>query len=167
MVLEIVSIIAIIVIPILSVLMGQYLQCRSDKRKDKMDVFKSVMTFRYGWSKEGVEALNCIPIVFSGKRLDEKVRNCWREYYKYLCIQNPDEMQIKQRNDSLFRLLLCMAKDLGYKDVITWEDIQNPYIPIVMVQTIRNNEIVQNGMASIVEALANNQEVLNKSNNQR
>ena len=153
MIKDVITIVAIIIIPIVSVLIGQYLQNRSEKRKDKMEIFKSVMTFRYGWSKEGVEALNCIPIVFSESDSDKEVRDCWKEYYKWLCIQSPDEMQIKQFNDSLYRLLLCMAKDLGYKDIITWEDIQNPYIPLGMVQAINNNEMIQKGVASLVQTM--------------
>ena len=150
---DIISLLALIIVPIVCVLIGQYLQDRSNKRKDKMDVFKSIMTFRYGWSKEGVEALNCIPIVFSSNKKDKEVRECWKKYYEWLCVQNPDEMQIKQRNDALFKLLLSMAQDLGYKETITWEDIQNPYIPMVMAESINNNEIIQKGMAAIVQTL--------------
>ena len=160
---DIITLIALIVIPIASVLIGQYLQDRSNKRKDKMDILKAVMTFRYGWSKEGVEALNCIPIVFSGKNKDKEVRECWKKYYEWLCIQKPNDMQIKQRNDALFKLLLSMAQDLGYKDTITWEDIQNPYIPIIMAESINNSEIIQHGMASIVQALTINPGGFNNS----
>lgn len=66
---EILNLIALIVIPIIAVVLGYKLQDRAEKRKDKMQVFKAVMTFRYGWSKESVEALNSIPIVFSGIRI--------------------------------------------------------------------------------------------------
>lgn len=69
---EILNLIALIVIPIIAVVLGYKLQDRAEKRKDKMQVFKAVMTFRYGWSKESVEALNSIPIVFSGKCKDSK-----------------------------------------------------------------------------------------------
>ena len=89
-----INIIAVIVAPIAAVVIGQKLQDRAEKRKDKMAVFKAVMTYRYGWSQEAVIALNSIPIVFAE---DKPVREHWKEYYKQLCVQNPDQMEIKQR----------------------------------------------------------------------
>ena len=153
---EIMNLIALIVIPIMAVVTGYKLQDCNEKRKDKMQVFKAVMTFRYGWSKESVEALNSIPIVYSGKRKDKKVRNCWKKYYECLCIQKPDDMQIKQRNESLYKLLESMADVLGYRSIVTWEDIQNPYVPVGMVNAINNNEFIQGGMAMIVQNMASN-----------
>lgn len=151
---EVLNLIALIVIPIMAVLIGYMLQDRAEKRKDKMQVFKAVMTFRYGWSKESVEALNSIPIVFSGKGKDSKVRDCWKKYYEYLCIQKPDDMQIKQSNEALYKLLVSMAEVLGYKNTVTWEEIQNPYVPNGMVTAINNNEFIQGGMAMIVQNMA-------------
>ena len=153
---EVLNLIALILIPILAVVLGYKLQDRAEKRKDKMQVFKAVMTFRYGWSKESVEALNSIPIVFSGKCKDTKVRDCWKKYYEYLCIQKPDDMQIKQRNEALYKLLESMADVLGYKKIVTWEEIQNPYVPIGMVNAINNSEFIQGGMAMIVQSMASN-----------
>lgn len=151
---EILNLVALVVIPITAVVVGYMLQDRAEKRKDKMQVFKAVMTFRYGWSKESVEALNSIPIVFSGKCKDAKVRDCWKKYYEYLCIQKPDDMQIKQSNESLYKLLVGMAEVLGYKNSVTWEEIQNPYVPNGMVTAIKNNEFIQGGMAMIVQNMA-------------
>ena len=161
--LEILNIIALVVIPITAVLIGRWLQDRAEKRKDKLRVFNAVMTFRYGWSRESVEALNSIPVVFSGKHKDAEVRKLWKSYYEFLCIQNPDDMQIKQRNNALFKLLESMAGVLGYKNRITWEDIQNPYIPIGMINAINNNEILQSGMASIVQGMIQNSQVVSCS----
>ena len=72
-------------------------------------------------------------------------------------------MQIKQRNNALFKLLESMAGVLGYKNKITWEDIQNPYIPIGMINAINNNEILQSGMASIVQGMIQNSPVVSCS----
>ena len=153
---EVLNLIALIVIPIIAVLLGYKLQDRAEKRKDKMQVFKAVMTFRYGWSQESVEALNSIPIVYSGNSKDIKVRACWKKYYECLCIQKPDDMQIKQRNEALYKLLESMADVLGYKSIVTWEEIQNPYVPIGMVTSINNNDFIQGGMAMIIQSMASN-----------
>ena len=153
---EILNLIALIIIPILAVVIGYKFQDRAEKRKDKMQVFKAIMTFRYGWSKESVEALNSIPIVYSGRYKDKRVRNCWKKYYEFLCIQKPDDMQIKQRNEALYKLLESMADVLGYKRIVTWEEIQNPYVPVAMVNSINDNEFIQGGIATIVQSMASN-----------
>ena len=143
----IINVIAIIVAPIIAVFVGQKMQDRAEKRKDKMQIFKAVMTYRYGWSVEAVAALNSIPIVFAE---DKPVKDCWKEYYRLLCIQQPDQMEMKQRSDALYKLLESMANTLGYKETISWEDIQNPYIPVGMATVFDNNMIIQNSMAAIL-----------------
>lgn len=124
---EILNLIAIIIIPIAAVLIGQYLQNRAEKRKDKMHIFKVLMTSRiYGLTQESVHCLNIIDIVFSD---DEKVRNAWKDLFDKYCVQNPDETQLKKIQNAQYKLLETMAKSLGYKDKVTWETIQNPYVP--------------------------------------
>lgn len=126
-VMEILNLIAIIIIPIAAVLIGQYLQNRAEKRKDKMHIFKVLMTSRiYGWTQESVHCLNIIDIVFSD---DEKVRNAWKDLFDKYCVQNPDETQLKKIQNAQYKLLETMAESLGYKDKVTWETIQNPYVP--------------------------------------
>ena len=124
---EILNLLAIIIIPIAAVCIGQFLQTRAEKRKDKMQIFKTLMTSRiYGWTQESVHCLNIIDIMFSD---DEKVRNAWKDLYDKYCVQNPDEAQLKKIQNAQYKLLETMAKSLGYKDKVTWETIQNPYIP--------------------------------------
>lgn len=68
---DILNLIAIIVIPIVAVLIGQHLQNRAEIRKDKIHIFKVLMTSRiYGWTQESVHCLNIFDIVFSD---DKKV----------------------------------------------------------------------------------------------
>lgn len=124
---DILNLIAIIVIPIVAVLIGQHLQNRAEIRKDKMHIFKVLMTSRiYGWTQESVHCLNIIDIVFSD---DENVRNAWKDLYDKYCVQNPDETQLEKIQNAQYKLLDTMANSLGYKDKVTWETIQNPYIP--------------------------------------
>lgn len=49
-IIAIVNIIAVIVAPIVAVKVGQYLQDRAQLRKDKMDIFRTLMANRTGWS---------------------------------------------------------------------------------------------------------------------
>ena len=70
---DILNLIAIVAIPIAAVLIGQYLQNRAEIRKDKMQIFKTLMTSRtYGWTQESVHCLNIIDIVFAD---DKTVRD--------------------------------------------------------------------------------------------
>ena len=124
---DILNLIAIVVIPIAAVLIGQHLQNRAEIRKDKMHIFKVLMTSRiYGWTQESVHCLNIIDIVFSD---DENVRNAWKDLYDKYCVQNPDAAQLKKIQNAQYKLLETISKSLGYKDKVTWETIQNPYIP--------------------------------------
>ena len=147
----VINVIAILAAPIIAVWVGQRLQDRAEKRKDKMAVFKAIMTDRYGWSRETVLALNSIPIVFSG---DKPVRDSWKEYYRLLCIQDPNLMEQKQRNEALYSLLGEMAIVLGYETSINWNDIQNPYIPKGMADSFDNATAIQRQMAFILQHMA-------------
>ena len=75
-VLAIVDIIALIAVPIIAVWVGQVLQNRAAKRKDKIAIFQCLMTHRAtGWAhQDTVNALNIIDIVFVD---DKDVRKCW------------------------------------------------------------------------------------------
>ena len=158
----ILNLIALFIVPIVAVVVGRWLQDRTNKRNDKMKVFKSVMTYRYISTPEAVHALNSIPIVFAK---DTEVRKCWKAYYEDLCIQYPTEHQSKKRKDDLFKLLESMAKVLGYKDSITWEDIQNPYLPTFMVNQEQNNATIQSAMATLLPQIISQQQV--NANNQQ
>ena len=71
---------AIIIVPIAAVFVGQKLQDRNQKRKDKMAIFQCLMTHRAtGWAhQDTVNALNTIDIIFVD---DESVRKCWADLF--------------------------------------------------------------------------------------
>lgn len=143
MVLTIINVLAIIIIPIAAVFVGQKLQDRNQKRNDKLEIFRTLMMNRgIGWTTESVRALNIIDIVFSD---DNTVRMKWKEYYNYLCIQAPNDMQYKQRQEAQDKLLESMARSLGYKEQVTWETIQNPYVPKGMWDAMLQQQVIQNG----------------------
>lgn len=157
---DILNLIAIVVIPIAAVLIGQYLQNRAEIRKDKMQIFKTLMTSRiYGWTQESVHCLNIIDIVFAD---DKKVRNAWKDLYDKYCVQNPDESQLKKIETAQYKLLETMAVSLGYKDKVTWETIQNPYIPKGMLRQIEAQNQSQQAYNNL---LLNMQQMLPQSKN--
>ena len=164
---DILNLIALIVIPILAVIIGQHLQNRAEIRKDKMHIFKVLMTSRiYGWTQESVHCLNIIDIVFAD---DKEVRGAWKDLYDKYCVKDPDETQIRKIQNAQYKLLETIANSLGYKDKVTWETIQNPYIPIGMSQQINEqnqslktyNNLLQN-MQQMITSKDNQAEVSNE-----
>lgn len=128
------NIIALLLVPIVAVIVGQKLQERAKKREDKMQIFKVLMTNRgLGWSQDMVWALNTIDVVFAD---DDAVIRQWKVYYDKLCIEKPSETDLKKITIERNKLIEQIANSLGYKDKITWETIQNPYIPQGMVETM-------------------------------
>lgn len=89
---NIINLIALIVVPILAVIIGQKLQDRAQKRNDKIQIFKILMMSRiYGWTTESVQAMNLIEIVFAD---DDTVCKQWKVYYDKLCVENPTETEL-------------------------------------------------------------------------
>ena len=156
---DIINIFAILLAPIVSVIIGQYLQSNSEKRKDKMHIFKTLMTARlYGWTSESVHCLNLIDIVFAD---DKNVREAWKELYDKYCVESPSDTELKKIQTAQYKLLETMAISLGYKDKVTWETIQNPYIPNGMIQQIAKQNHSQQTYNSILD---NMQQIINRGN---
>lgn len=131
-VITVINIVAIIAAPIISVVIAQKLQERAEKRKDKIQIFKTLMTSRvYGWTMDSVHALNIIDIVFSD---DDSVRLAWKDLNDKYNISDPDQHHLKKIEQAQYKLLEAMSNSLGYKGKITWETIQNPYIPNGLVK---------------------------------
>lgn len=152
---EIINIVALIVVPIVAVLIGQYLQDRAQKRKDKMEIFKTLMIARNTWTVESVRALNIIDIIFVN---DKNVRNAWRDLYDKYRVENPDNAHLEKIRQAQYKLIEEIANSLGYKNKITWETIQNPYIPKGMVEAEQLQREFQNGQlawAKAVESFTN------------
>ena len=144
---------ALIIIPIVAVVIAQWLQNRSEKRKDKMHIFKTLMTSRiYGWTPDSVNALNIIDIVYSD---DKKVRAAWKDLNDKYRVTNPDQQHLKKIENAQYKLLEAMANSLGYKDKITWETIQNPYMPVGMAQQIEAQKNMQQAYYSAINGVNN------------
>lgn len=149
---SIVNLIAIVVIPIVAVIIGQMLQNRAQKRNDKIQIFKILMTGRvYGWTNESVQALNLLEIVFAD---DKAVCKQWKVYYDKLCVENPSDTELSKIKKEKDRLLEIMAKSLGYKS-ITLESIQNPYIPKGMTDLIIQQQKYQTTQSVVLEQMKN------------
>ncbi len=149
-VMSITNVVAVIVVPIIAVKVGHHLQEESEKRKDKMNILKALMNSRYTWTPESVSALNTIDIVFAD---DEAVRQCWKEYYEKLCIDKPNEVQAKQIKTAQYKLIEAVSNSLGYKDKVTWETIQNPYMPKGMYEDLLGQQQYKEGQLAAADLI--------------
>lgn len=149
---DILNLIALIVIPILAVVVAHMMQTNSDKRKDKMQIFKILMTARiYGSTTDSVHALNLIDVVFAK---DKSVRIAWKNLLDaYNSAEKSDLMQ-KKRQDLMYKLLEAMAANLGYRKEITWETIQNPYVPEWLVDQWQEQAKSQQTYHNVLAAMA-------------
>lgn len=147
-IMSILNVIAVLVIPVVAVVVGQKLQEKSEKRKDKMKIFQCLMTRRTtGWANpDAVDALNTIDIVFSDS---DAVCHQWHMLFDKYRPEIPRQDQYKEE----CKLLELMANDLGYKDKITWETIQSPYYPIGLDQQITRNTEILDGQAALAKAV--------------
>ena len=140
------TIINIIAAPIIAVWVGQKLQDRAASRKDKMAIFQCLMTQRaIGWAQPmTVNALNSIDIVFNK---DKEVRKCWATLLaSYQHGGTSIECETAQ-----CALLEAMAKSLGYKEIITWKEIQNPYMPEGLKHMMQNQAELTDGQLAMAK----------------
>lgn len=143
--------IAVIAIPVIAVLLAQKLQDRAERRKDKMQIFKILMTSRiYGWTPDSVHALNIIDFVFVN---DKEVRSAWKDLNDKLHVSAPNAQQLKMIEHSQYKLIETISNSLGYKDKITWETIQNPYIPDGMIAQIEMQKQSQQAYMDLISGV--------------
>lgn len=149
---DILNLIALIVVPIVAVIIGQQLQTRAKKRDDKMKVFESLMACRVlGLDAESVRAYNMIHITFAD---DKEVRKKWSAYYEALCIEDPDEAQLADVAEKQTALLKAMASSLGYKDDLSQAALNTKYVPKGLVDAMERNQRQQQDYGALLEQTA-------------
>ena len=154
---SVLNLIAVLLIPVVAVIVGQYLQERVQKRKDKMQIFQCLMTRRItGWAAlEAVNAINSIDIIFTDNKEIRNQLGVW----KSKCRKDiPSEEQYREQ----CKLLELMANDLGYKDKITWDIIQNPYYPEGLNQQLTMNTQIMNGQVEWAKAAGLLSQIMSK-----
>ena len=135
---EILNLVALVVVPVVAVLVGQYLQTQSKKRDDRKRIFEEIMASRiFGLSTETVRAYNMIHLVFASER---EIREKWSEYYSALCVENPDREHLTLCERKQLELLRAMAKALGYCDDVSQAALDTKYVPMGLVKSQETKE---------------------------
>lgn len=146
---EWISIIAVLMSPLIAVCVTMWLEKRRQKRRDKMDLFKTLMTQRgiscsYMW----VNALNSIHIIFAE---DSKVIKATNEYLQTLTISAPNSLDQQNYENKKTKMLEAMAQVLGYSKQIDWETIKVPYVPQWMVDEQKFNSTFRDAQLQIAK----------------
>ncbi|MEW5911718.1 MAG: DUF6680 family protein [Thermodesulfobacteriota bacterium] len=120
---EIIMAIAVVTGPIAAVLISLWqtnrTAKRSEERKRKEDLFKTLMATRANrLSQEHVRALNLIDVSFTKK--EQRVLDAWKVYLDYLTPHGPEESRpspevwTQRSNDLFIDMLYEMSIALGY-----------------------------------------------------
>ncbi len=91
--------------------------------------------------------MNIIDVVFAD---DDAVIRQWKIYYDKLCIEKPSDTDLKKIIIERDKLIEQIANSLGYKDKITWETIQNPYIPQGMLEAMNKTQKLQTSQQNLM-----------------
>lgn len=146
------NLLALIVVPVVVVLIGQHLQVRAKKRDDKMRIFESLMAGRiFGLSAETIRAYNMIHLVFSD---DKEVREKWADYYRALCIDDKSEGHLARLEAKQLALLEAMASSLGYKDDVSRESLSTRYTPVGMVEALEKSQRQQDCYGGVLDEIS-------------
>ena len=134
----IVNIIAIILSPIIALFISHRVQINYEKRKEKIEILKTLMARRIlANSIEYVNALNIIDIIFADS---PKVKTAYKALYE---AYNQPNYDISKSQMMLTKLIEAIVVDVGYKEKITWDTIQQPYYPIWLDNQIQADSTIQ------------------------
>ena len=134
-----ISIFAILASPLIAVGITLLVETRRQKRRDKLELFKTMMTQRgfsasYAW----VDAINSLVVVFSD---DQSVISAVNDFMR---IVNTQPFNNEEYENKKIKLLEKIAASLGYKKNIDWEQLRNAYYPQWMINEVNFNTQVKN-----------------------
>ena len=122
---------------LLATLITIWWQSRSAVRKSKMEIFETLMAYRYMIPSEpSVHALNSVEVVFYR---DKNVREAYADFLNEAA--KPADMN-PQTADKHLKLLEEMARALKLKNV-HWDDIKHVYFPIGLLDKIREEDLLR------------------------
>lgn len=135
------SIVLVVVTALISGLLASIVtiwwQHKSELRRKKLDIFETLMSYRYMIShQESVNALNSVDIVFYK---DKSVREAYAAFLNETGKKPEFNPNIADKH---LKLLEEMAKCLGLND-IHWDDIKQCYYPSGLAQKIQDEEMLR------------------------
>lgn len=171
-IISIVNIIAIVVSPILALLISNWFQDKKSKHNEKLWILKTLMVQRASQKNiDYVNALNLIDIVFvDSPKVLEAYDKLYKEYATTLDLtkENNRALFVENTKRAETKLIEAIITNIGYRDKITWDRIQQPYIPQWLVDESKaRTEFMdaQTHVANIVNTLVKSVDETKKENN--
>ena len=110
-----------------------------------------------------VNALNLIDLIFVDSL---SVRNSYKELLNSYS-QKETDFDAEKISRAKTKLIETIIADIGYKDKITWDEIQQPYCPKWLLDDIDKKSRIINAQANVAEIIKSMPIVNNnKSNNE-
>jgi Family of unknown function (DUF6680) len=149
MVIEIITVIALVAGPVIAVAITLWHQRRAEKRTAKERLFMTLMAHRKSFSPapDWTNSLNLIDVVYAD---NPKIVGQWHSLYDIL-IQTPINMQ--RYSYQYLELLSEMAKSLGYRS-IQQTDIDKFYTPQAYGDQAVTNAEIQKELLRVLKATA-------------
>jgi len=124
---EIVTIIALVVGPVIAVFIGYRLQNYRARRDIKHEIFLTMMTHRREMPPNPalVDSLNILDVVF---HKDANILGAWHEYFESTCQPNPTPVFEGIQQKKYLDLFYEIGRTLGYKN-LRQTDIDTFYNP--------------------------------------
>jgi hypothetical protein len=149
--LNIMSVVAILLSPLIAVRVSMWLQKRGDDLRQKRAIFAALMATRHRFlSDEAVKALNVIDVVFHD---NARVRELWKEYMEMVNNQGLNNDQGNaQRGKKNLEMVQAMAEVVGFGK-ITHLDVDRFYLPVGLAEERkRANEIANEVLRVLKES---------------
>lgn len=145
-ILTVVNIFAVILSPIIALWISNKIQEKKEKRNDKLWILKTLMIQRATIQDVNyVNALNLIDLIFIDS---SNVRKAYKELYnEYL--KRGESFNYEKVHRARTKLIETIVNDLGYKDKITWEDIQELYVPEWLVEEIKKRNQITDAQSNV------------------
>ncbi|PJE77557.1 hypothetical protein CI610_03516 [invertebrate metagenome] len=151
--LEILTLFAVFLGPIIAVQVSQFLDRKRQKKAGKEWIFKTLMRTRAAaLNPSHIEALNMIDVEFFGKsKHDKAVVAAWKLYLDNLAdTTTPEDIRNSKRNDLFVDLLYSMSSALGYD--FDKEHIKNNcYIPQGYVDVENEQHLIRKGVLGVLK----------------
>lgn len=145
-ILTVLNIFAVILSPIIALWISNKIQEKKEKRNDKLWILKTLMIQRATIQDVNyVNALNLIDLIFVDS---SNVRKAYKALYnEYL--KRGESFNHEKVHRARTKLIETIVNDLGYKDKITWEDIQELYVPEWLVEEIKKRNQITDAQSNV------------------
>jgi hypothetical protein len=151
--LEVLTLLAILLSPLVAVLVTVWLQNRKEERGRKLWIFNTLIGNRHlPLAEANIRALNLIDIAYHDA---QRVRQLWHDYLEMLGnegLNNPKGWEIRQKKN--LEMITAMANHLGYGEAITHLDVDRVYYPIALEKQARRNEEMSDEVMNFLRAVS-------------